>query len=169
MLSGSVVINESVLTGESTPVIKCELPHSNIDIYDPMSDKKYTLYAGTEVLQTKYHWNDKTIALVVRTNYDTAKGKLIKNFLFPKPNKYRFEDEVNYFIFFCFVTSIVLWTVCLYNFVFTLENTTWEVTDNLLNLITQLVPPSLPTAIATGTIMAMERLKQKKIFCISPS
>ena len=169
LLSGSVVINESVLTGESTPVIKWELPHSNIDIYDPMADKKYTLYAGTEVLQAKYHWNNKTIALVVRTNYDTAKGKLIKNFLFPKPDKYRFEDEANYFIFFWFGASITLWGLWLYNFLFILENTIWQSIDNLLNLIAQLVPPSLPTAIATGTIMAMERLKQKNIYCVSPS
>ena len=84
MLSGSAIINESVLTGESAPVIKTELPHSNLDIYDPIVDKKYTIYAGTEILQTKYHWNKKVIALVVRTNYDTAKGRLIKNFLFPK-------------------------------------------------------------------------------------
>lgn len=78
LLSGSLVVNESVLTGESTPVIKSELPHSTNDIYDPVSDNKYTIYAGTEIMQTKYHWNRKTIALVVRTNYDTAKGKLIK-------------------------------------------------------------------------------------------
>lgn len=55
LLSGSVIMNESVLTGESTPVIKTELPHSNIDIYDPVVNKKYTLYSGTEVMQTQYH------------------------------------------------------------------------------------------------------------------
>lgn len=41
--------------------------------------------------------------------------------------------------------------------------------DNGLNLITTLVPPTLPTAIATGTIFAIERLKEKGIFCIAPS
>lgn len=98
LLSGSVIVNESVLTGESVPVIKNELPHSNVDIYDPIADQKYTIYGGTEVLKSKSYWNNKVIALVVRTNYDTAKGKLIKNFLFPKPNKYKFEDEAKYFI-----------------------------------------------------------------------
>lgn len=53
LLSGSVIVNEGVLTGESVPVIKIELPHSNIDIYDPVKDKKYTMYAGTEILKTK--------------------------------------------------------------------------------------------------------------------
>lgn len=167
LLSGSVIVNESVLTGESVPVIKTELPHSNIDIYDPMVDKKYTIYSGTEVLQTKYHWNDKVTALVVRTNYDTAKGRLIKNFLFPKPNKYRFEDEANYFILVCFVLSVILWLIWLPRFIY--YWTRWEVIDNGLNLITTLVPPSLPTAIVTGTIFAIERLKKKGIYCIAPS
>lgn len=53
LLSGSVIVNEGVLTGESVPVIKIELPHSNSDFYDPAKDKKYTIYAGTEVLKTK--------------------------------------------------------------------------------------------------------------------
>ena len=48
-------------------------------------------------------------------------------------------------------------------------NDTWEITDNLLNLITTLVPPALPTAIASGTIFALERLKTYGIFCIAPS
>lgn len=117
ILSGHIVVNEAVLTGESVPVIKTELPHSNIDIYDPIVDKKYTIYAGTEILQTKAYKDKKVIALVVRTNFDTAKGKLIKNFLFPKPNKYRFEDETVYFIMFMFFISLILWLAVLPRFI----------------------------------------------------
>jgi P-type E1-E2 ATPase len=53
LLSGSVIVNEGVLTGESVPLIKTELPHSNYDVYDPVKDKKYTIYAGTEILKKK--------------------------------------------------------------------------------------------------------------------
>lgn len=166
LLSGSVIVNESVLTGESVPVIKTELPHSNVDIYDPIGDNKFTVYGGTEVLKWR-SYNKKVVALVVRTNYDTAKGKLIKNFLFPKPNKYKFEDETKYYISVWFVVSLILWFSCLPRFLELCDS--WEVVDNWLNLITTLVPPSLPTAIVTGTIFAIERLKKKGIFCISPS
>jgi magnesium-transporting ATPase (P-type) len=167
LLSGSVIVNEGVLTGESVPVIKTELPHSNVDIYDPIKDRKYTIYAGTEILKAKWFWDDKVIALVVRSCYDTAKGTLIKNFLFPKANKYRFEHETRYYLLVCFSVSMILWLACLNRFMW--YCTPWEVIDNWLNLITTLVPPTLPTAIITGTLFAIERLKKKGIYCIAPS
>jgi cation-transporting ATPase 13A3/4/5 len=49
LLTGSCIVNESMLTGESIPVIKNALPFTN-DIYNPSSDSKYTLYAGTKVI-----------------------------------------------------------------------------------------------------------------------
>ena len=49
LLTGSCIVNESMLTGESIPVIKNALPYTN-DIYDPAADSKYTLYGGTKVI-----------------------------------------------------------------------------------------------------------------------
>jgi cation-transporting P-type ATPase 13A2 len=49
LLTGSCIVNESMLTGESIPVIKNALPFTN-DIYDPISDSKYTIYGGTQVI-----------------------------------------------------------------------------------------------------------------------
>jgi cation-transporting ATPase 13A3/4/5 len=37
-----------------------------------------------------------------------------------------------------------------------------------LDLITITVPPALPAAMTVGAIFAMERLKKKMVFCISP-
>jgi cation-transporting ATPase 13A3/4/5 len=49
LLTGSCIVNESMLTGESIPVIKNSLPYTN-DRYDIESDSKYTLYGGTKVI-----------------------------------------------------------------------------------------------------------------------
>lgn len=35
-------------------------------------------------------------------------------------------------------------------------------------MITITVPPALPAAMTIGTVFAINRLKKKKIFCISP-
>ena len=49
LLTGTCIVNESMLTGESIPVIKNALPFTN-DIYNPETDSKYTLYGGTKVI-----------------------------------------------------------------------------------------------------------------------
>ena len=50
LLTGSCIVNESMLTGESIPVIKNALPFSTKDVYDPENDTKYTLFGGTKVI-----------------------------------------------------------------------------------------------------------------------
>jgi len=49
LLTGTVIVNEAMLTGESIPVIKIGLP-LNDDIYDYTKDSKNTLYGGTKVI-----------------------------------------------------------------------------------------------------------------------
>jgi len=49
LLSGTVVMNESMLTGESVPSIKNPIPLTN-DVYNFIKDQKYTLYSGTQVI-----------------------------------------------------------------------------------------------------------------------
>lgn len=49
LLSGTAVMNESMLTGESVPAIKNPTPHTS-DYYNFEKDSKYTLYSGTKVI-----------------------------------------------------------------------------------------------------------------------
>ena len=48
ILSGSVVINEAMLTGESTPLIKNHLPNIKQN-FDEEKDAKYFLFSGTKI------------------------------------------------------------------------------------------------------------------------
>ena len=55
LLTGSCIVNESMLTGESVPVIKNALLPTN-QLYNPQvydSIKKYTLFSGTKIIQTR--------------------------------------------------------------------------------------------------------------------
>jgi len=49
LLSGTCIVNESSLTGESIPVIKASIP-SSADIFNRNSDTKYSLFSGTKVI-----------------------------------------------------------------------------------------------------------------------
>ena len=45
---------------------------------------------------------------------------------------------------------------------------TAAIIDRSLDLLTITVPPALPAAMTIGTVFAINRLKKKKIYCISP-
>jgi cation-transporting P-type ATPase 13A2 len=97
-LTGSSIMNEAMLTGESIPVIKNPLPNSSNEYYDPDEDKNFTLYSGTEVIQTRKLGSENATALVIRTSFDTLKGSLIKSILYPKPNRFSFHADSMKFI-----------------------------------------------------------------------
>ena len=51
LLTGSVIINESMLTGESIPVIKSSLPLvDDTTTFNIEDHSTYTLFSGTEVI-----------------------------------------------------------------------------------------------------------------------
>ena len=50
LLTGSVIVNESMLTGESVPVIKNAMTDSATEVYRSKESEKCTLYGGTKVI-----------------------------------------------------------------------------------------------------------------------
>ena len=51
LLTGSVIINESMLTGESIPVIKSSLPLvDDTTTFNIQDHSRYTLFSGTKVI-----------------------------------------------------------------------------------------------------------------------
>ena len=162
LLTGTCIVNESMLTGESIPVIKTSLPFT-ADLY--AADAKSTLYSGTRVLQTRSP--STTLALVVRTSFLTTKGALVRDILYPRPNKFKFYADSLKFIFAMGLLAIVGF-LCTLPLMLAQGMTTAAIIDRSLDLVTITVPPALPAAMTAGTAFAIARLKSKKVFCISP-
>lgn len=69
LLNGTCILNESMLTGESVPVVKSPLPvPENLqEIFNIEAHKRNTLFNGTTVVQTRNYDGSPVLAVVIRT------------------------------------------------------------------------------------------------------
>eukprot|EP00116_Pleurobrachia_bachei_P000600 sb/3460862/ len=146
---------------------KSEFKVTEDKIYDSATDKKFSLYSGTSVIQSKPSSGDNSVAIVIRTGFNTFKGSLIRSILCPKPIKFDFETDAKRFI-----TMLSFFAAC--GFIYTayislkLGGSIGKTLRLGLDLVTVVVPPALPAALTIGVLYAVQRLKSYKIFCIEP-
>ncbi|XP_031422205.1 cation-transporting ATPase 13A2 isoform X2 [Clupea harengus] len=168
LLAGECMVNESMLTGESIPVMKTPLPAA-AERYSADAQRRHTLFCGTQAIQAKggCPGGRGALAVVVHTGFFTAKGDLVSSILYPQPINFRFYKDAVKFLLFLGVLALM---GTIYSLVMlSLSNTTvLERVIRMLDIVTIIVPPALPAAITTGTIYSQRRLKKKGIFCISP-
>uniref|UniRef100_A0A670ZUI1 Polyamine-transporting ATPase 13A3 n=1 Tax=Pseudonaja textilis TaxID=8673 RepID=A0A670ZUI1_PSETE len=174
LLSGTCIVNESMLTGESVPVTKTNLPNPSKDcqaleeeVYDPDGHRRHTLFCGTTVIQTRFYTGELVKAVVVRTGFSTSKGQLVRSILYPKPTDFQLYREAYLFLL-CLVG--VAGIGFLYTIVISILHQVPAriIIIESLDIITITVPPALPAAMTAGIVYAQRRLKKIGIFCISP-
>ncbi|KAE8348877.1 hypothetical protein BDV28DRAFT_164004 [Aspergillus coremiiformis] len=178
LLSGDCIVNESMLTGESVPVSKVPLTDDALQYLNLKTPSvhpniaKHFLFGGTKVIRARRPQNvddDDAIALaiVVRTGFLTTKGALVRSMLFPKPSGFKFYRDSFRYISVMAVVALLGFVISFLNFI--RLGLSWHlIIVRALDLITIIVPPALPATLTIGTNFALSRLKNQKIFCISP-
>uniref|UniRef100_A0A673YDB7 Polyamine-transporting ATPase 13A3 n=1 Tax=Salmo trutta TaxID=8032 RepID=A0A673YDB7_SALTR len=173
LVSGTCIVNESMLTGESVPVTKTNLPNpgegdkEGDGAYSMEEHKRHTLFCGTHIIQTRFYSGELVKAVVVRTGFSTAKGQLVRSILYPKPTDFKLYRDAYLFLL-CLVAIAGIGFV--YSIVLSIMNKVPAKTIIIesLDIITITVPPALPAAMTAGIVYAQRRLKRIGIFCISP-
>ena len=164
LIQGTIIINEAMLTGESTPIIKSQIPkikdHFNYD-----ADKKYFLFAGTKIIQKRSREKKRLLGLVTEIGFSTIKGNLIRSILYPKKMDEKFERDSYKYIAFMGCLCIVGFAISI---PFLRQTQEWkEIIVKSLDLITTAVPPSLPACLGIGISYSINRLKKQQIMCIA--
>ncbi|EGC34539.1 hypothetical protein DICPUDRAFT_48233 [Dictyostelium purpureum] len=170
LLSGTIILNESMLTGESIPVTKYSLEECSGDqlSVDPNVNKRCAISGGTMVVKTQAkNKESKILAMVTKTSWLTTKGSLVLSMLYPKESHFKFfQQSIKFLLVLCSIAlvgfGVSVWRLLLAG------KTHSEVVVEALDLITIVVPPALPMAQSVGTGFSIIRLKAKQIFCISP-
>ncbi|KAM0238564.1 hypothetical protein ACHAPO_003532 [Fusarium lateritium] len=178
LLTGDCIVNESMLTGESVPVSKLPATDETLRNMDLAASSvtpetaRHFLFCGTKIIRARRPQEDQgddavALALVVRTGFNTTKGSLVRSMLFPKPSGFKFYRDSFRYISVMAIVAAIGFLASLVNFV--RLGLAWHlIIVRALDLITIVVPPALPATLTIGTNFALNRLKKKQIFCISP-
>lgn len=189
LLSGQCIVNESMLTGETVPVIKESLPLQGRD-FNPQtnSSQKHVLLSGSSVMVAKKSsppphtteappsiWDlspesTPVLAMVLQTGSETAKGKLISTLQYPQDSRgfsHNQKEEAYKFVGLLVALTIL---ACSWYILFGIK---YEHEDprlvylGALNLTTVTIPAALPMVLSIGVAFAFENLKRKGIFASS--
>jgi cation-transporting ATPase 13A1 len=117
LISGGCIVNEAMLSGESTPLLKESIAlRPEDDILDPSGyDKNSLLYGGTKVLQTTppselhplHAPDDGVLAIVSRTGFETSQGSLVRTMIYSTERVSANNLESLLFLLFLLVFAIV--------------------------------------------------------------
>lgn len=114
LLEGQCLVDESLLTGESVPMLKNALPR-NEEMFNE-DNKEHLLFAGTFCITSvgAKHKQLPAKAMVYQIGFATTKGRLIRSIMFNDPGSYKFERDANIFTVVLFSAAMVFVAVYYY-------------------------------------------------------
>jgi len=190
LLSGSTVVNEASLTGESVPQMKEGLgeledgEHLSMKVKHKMN----VAYAGTKMLQCKGAAeveaqtgsskmlfsnvdnppDNGCICFVLRTGFSSAQGKLVRMIEGSQENVKGHEKETGLLLLLLFFFALASSGYVLHHGLQSDKRSKYELLLHCILIITSVIPPELPMQMALSVNSSLAKLMKLHIFCTEP-
>ncbi|KAL5483440.1 SPF1 [Sanghuangporus weigelae] len=178
LLRGTCIVNEAMLSGESTPLLK-----ESIELFEGSErldvdgvHKNSILFGGTKVLQSSNGGashagpatpDDGCLAVVLRTGFGTAQGSLVRTMLFSSErvsaNNFEAFLFILFLLIFAFVAAGYLWQKGIER---GLKKS--KLLLDCIMVVTSVVPPELPMELSLAVNTSLVALQKYAIFCTEP-
>jgi len=162
ILSGSAVVNEAILTGESQPLVKDSI--ANLDNTEEPLDmngehKAHILHSGTEILQFTPSDNmqadvgqlgplppglEGIVCYVLKNGFETKQGKLMRVILFSQDRVTVEQPEVYAYLLILLVFAVAASYYVLTESLKDPDRSRYKILLRCILILTNVVPPELP-------------------------
>ena len=185
LVEGSAIVNEAMLSGESTPLLKdsVQLRPADATLEPEGLDKNAFLYGGTKVLQIT-HGNseeqrpklasgvpappdDGAMAIVVKTGFETSQGSLVRTMIYSTERVSANNAEALLFILFLLIFAIAAsWYV--WDEGVKKDRKRSKLLLDCVLIVTSVVPPELPMELSLAVNTSLAALSRYAIYCTEP-
>lgn len=189
LVEGTAIVNEAMLSGESTPLLKdsVQLRPGDSSIDPEGLDKNAFLYGGTKVLQVT-HANagedapetvptlasgvkpppdNGAMAIIVKTGFETSQGSLVRTMIYSTERVSANNVEALLFILFLLIFAVAASWYVWQEGVAQDRKRSKLLLDCVL-IITSVVPPELPMELSLAVNTSLAALSKYAIFCTEP-
>ncbi len=185
LVEGTAIVNEAMLSGESTPLLKdsIQLRPGDAQIDSDGLDKNSFLWGGTKVLQITHGNADDerpkvasgvptppdngAMAIVTKTGFETSQGSLVRTMIYSTERVSANNVEALLFILFLLIFALAAsWYV--WDEGVRKDRKRSKLLLDCVLIVTSVVPPELPMELSLAVNTSLSALSKFAIFCTEP-